>query len=121
MTALGAPVAPARVDVVRIRRTYTAVLGDPRIGGPLLGEEQRAHLAGLIRGQMWLMLPAVEETVPAIANAFNRSAAELVLGKVRAALARPVLGASSPDDVFDLAILSRVLLNLHEYPSQDGR
>jgi hypothetical protein len=116
MTAtLGAPAAPV-VDSARIRRTYTSVLGDPRIGAPRLGEEQRAHFAGLLRGHMWLLLPPVERLVPGMAGPFNRSAARHVITRARGVLAVPVLGASSADDLFDLATLSRALLTLYEQP-----
>jgi hypothetical protein len=114
MTAtLGAPAAPARIDTALIRRTYAAVLGDPRIGAPHLAEEQRAHLAGLLRGHMRLLLPTVEEQVPGIVSTFNRGAAQHVVDRVRAVLAVPVVGASSAEYVYDLATLSRVLLTLH--------
>jgi hypothetical protein len=117
MTALGAPVAPARVDATRIRRTYEAVLGDPRIGPPRLAdEEQRAHFAGLLRGHMWLLLPPVERLLPGMAGTFNRSAARHVIARARGVLAVPVLGASSADDLFDLATLSRALLTLYAHP-----
>jgi hypothetical protein len=114
MTALGAPAAPA-VDAARIRRTYGAVLGDPRIGVGLTGDEQRAHLAGLLRGQLRLLLPVVEDRLPGMAGAFNRSAARYVLDEARTVLDVPVRGALPADAVFDLAVLSRSLLALHEY------
>jgi hypothetical protein len=110
MTALGAPA----LDVVRIRRTYTAVLGDPRVGGPRLGEEQRAHVAGLLRGQLRLMLPTVALRAFGIESAFNRSAAYLVVEQALAALDVPIRGASSAEYVYDLAVLSRSLLALHD-------
>ncbi|MFD0032563.1 DUF6415 family natural product biosynthesis protein [Streptomyces sp. NPDC127172] len=114
MTALGAPAPPA-VDAARIRRTYGAILGDPRIGAALTGDEQRAHLAGLLRGQLRLLLPAVEDRMPGMAGAFNRNAARYVLDEARTVLDVPVRGALSADAVFDLAVLSRSLLVLHEY------
>ena len=117
MTPLRPPAAPARTDIARIRRTYEAVLGDPRIGPPRLAdEEQRAHFAGLLRGHMWLLVPPVERLVPGMAGPFNRSAARHVITRARAVLAVPVLGASSAGDLFDLATLSRALLTLYEHP-----
>lgn len=113
MTALDAPVAQAPVD--RIRRTYQAVLGDPRIGPPhVADEEQRAHLAGLLRGHMYLLLPPVEHLMPGMTD-FTRGAAQLVVTRAHDVLAAPVRGPSSAADLFNLATLSRALLTLHEY------
>lgn len=108
-----APAAPV-VDTDRVRHTYTAVLGDPRTGTPHLSDdEQRAYLAGLLRGQMQLLLPAIEARLPDLAD-FNRSAAQHVIAKTRAALDVPVRGAVSAETLHDLATLTRALLALHE-------
>lgn len=114
MTALGTPAAPA-VDAARIRRTYAAVLGEQRVGPPALSDEQRAHFAGVLRGQMRLLVPAVEARLPGLAGTFNRSAARYVITEARATLAVPVCGTLPATAVFDLAVLSRSLLALHEY------
>lgn len=116
MTVLGAPVDPVHIDVARIRRTYQAVLGDPRIGPPhVADEEQRAHLAGLLRGYMWLLVPPVERLLPGMASTFNRSAARHVITRAHGVLEVTVRGSSSSGDIFELATLTRALLTLHEY------
>ncbi|SEB31522.1 hypothetical protein SAMN04490357_0172 [Streptomyces misionensis] len=110
MTALGAPVTPA-VDADQVRRTYTAVLGAPGT----IGDEQRAHLAGMLRGQLQLLVPVIEARLPGMAGRFNRSAAQHVLAEALAALATPIRGALPDESVFDLAVLVRSLLALYEY------
>ena len=102
------------VDAVRMRRTYRAVLGDPRICPPYLAdEEQRAHMAGLLRGHLWLLLPPVERLVPGMVGPSNQSAARHVITRARGVLAVPVRGASSAGDLLELATLSRALLTLY--------
>ncbi|MET8957112.1 DUF6415 family natural product biosynthesis protein [Streptomyces sp. NPDC004533] len=112
MTALAAPV----VDAGRIRRTYGTALWDSRP----VGEESRAHMAGLLRGHMRLLLPEVEKRVAEMSSTFNRSAGQHVIARAHDVLAAPVTGESSAEYVYDLATLTRVLLALHEHP-QGGR
>ncbi|MFF5407913.1 DUF6415 family natural product biosynthesis protein [Streptomyces misionensis] len=109
MTALGAPVTPT-ADTDQVRRTYTEVLGEQAVG-----DEQRAHLAGVLRGQLQLLVPVIEARLPNMEGTFNRSAARHVLAKATAALAVPVRGALPDEAVFDLAVLVRSLLALYEY------
>lgn len=113
MTALGSPVTPA-VDAARMRRTYRSVLGDPWIGlPPMGGEEQRAHVAGLLRGQLRVLLPGVEAKVGGMRGETQRTA-EYVIGRVRGALAVSFAQAREPEQLLDLAQLSRALLALYE-------
>ncbi|WP_369362620.1 DUF6415 family natural product biosynthesis protein [Streptomyces sp. CG4] len=115
MTALGTPAAPLRVDAARIRRTYEAVLLSPRLPA---GEEARAHLAGLLRGHMRLTLPGAEARLTDLPVGFDWETVEHVVDKARKVLERPVLGASSAEDVYDLATMSRALLTLRQFPSK---
>ncbi|MGW2748123.1 DUF6415 family natural product biosynthesis protein [Streptomyces sp. NPDC001450] len=120
MTPRGTPSTAARVDVDHIRRTYGSVLGDPRLGRPHLTDEQRAHLAGLLRGHMWLLVPEAERRLPNMLGSFNRSAAQYVIAQARSALGAPIRGASSADQVYDLATLCRALLALYQQTEPVG-
>ncbi|MFF7191443.1 DUF6415 family natural product biosynthesis protein [Streptomyces sp. NPDC008222] len=112
MTPLAAPAVDARL----IRRTYGTALWDSRP----VGEESRAHMAGLLRGHMRLLLPEDEKRVAAMPGTFNRSAGQHVIARAHDVLDVPVTGASSAEYVYDLATLTRVLLALHERPQRVG-
>ncbi|MEU2426869.1 hypothetical protein ABZ619_38655 [Streptomyces sp. NPDC007851] len=113
MTVLGAPAAPARFDAGQIRRTYCTVLGQPRVGLPDLGgEEHRAHLAGLLRGQLQQLLEEVGDDVTWMRGE-TRETADYVLGRGRSALAWSYRETREPDRLQDLAALTRALLTLH--------
>lgn len=108
---------PAVLDTAQIRRTYAAVLvmGVPRLGSPNLGgEEQRAHLAGLLRGQLQLLVDTLEDVSKMEEE--NRLTAEHVLKRARAELEIDVREARKPNRLQDLATLTRCLLSLHGLP-----
>ncbi|MET9734749.1 hypothetical protein ABZZ79_30155 [Streptomyces sp. NPDC006458] len=96
-----------------IRRTIRTVLGKLRLGRPDLGsEEQHAHLAGLLRGQMHLLLRDLDR-----ADGMSRKTCETadwVAGRAREALYAPLAGVWQPDRLHDLAVWSRALLILLE-------
>ncbi len=106
--------AAARIDAGRIRRTYTAVLGETRVGLPNLGsEEQRAHFAGLLRGQLQLLLGDLKGRTSGMSGE-TRHTAEYVARRACEALAVGLAEARDPYHLYDLAVLSRSLLTLHE-------
>ncbi|MFD8263113.1 hypothetical protein ACFV19_30335 [Streptomyces griseoluteus] len=113
MAALGAPV-PLDADLVR--RTYTGVLGESRIGAPPPGdEEQRAHVAGMLRGQVQVLLGVLVDDVARMRGE-NRATAEHVILKARCLLVVDLVRARTPDALLDLALIVRSLLALHELP-----
>jgi len=98
-----------RIDVDRIRDTYARVLGEQRIGRPVLtNEAERAELADLLRGHATLLMFEVEE---------HRQTAEHVVARTRAALDVDVSASRADGHLCDLAFLTRALLTLHEYPN----
>jgi uncharacterized membrane protein YccC len=113
MTALVAPVAPVRIDADLIRRTYSTVLGEARLGRPALeSEEQRAHLAGLLRGQLRQLLQGIEGKVTGM-HGETRKTTEHVITRVREALELSSAEARDHDHLYDLALLTRSLLILY--------
>jgi len=108
---------PAVLDTAQIRRTYAAVLvmGVPRLGSPNLGgEEHRAHLAGLLRGQLQLLVEALGDV--STMEEENRLAAEHVLKRAHDELEIDLREARQPNRLHDLATLTRCLLSLHGLP-----
>lgn len=106
------------IDADHIRRTYMTVLGEVRIGRPDLGsEEQRAHLAGILRGNLHLLLEELEGRT----NEFHgetRATADHVASRARKALtAKDPAAARDPEQLHDMAILARSLLTLCELPT----
>ncbi|MFF5020249.1 hypothetical protein [Streptomyces sp. NPDC001165] len=120
MTATVVPAAPVRINADLIQRTYSTVLGEPRIGRPDLGsEEQRAHLAGLLRGQLRQLLQGIEGKVPGMRGE-TRKTTEYVITRVREALKVAFAEARNPDHLFDLALLTRSLLTLYGLSGLSG-
>ncbi|MFF9158276.1 DUF6415 family natural product biosynthesis protein [Streptomyces sp. NPDC014846] len=112
MTAVGAP-AP-KLDNDLIRRAFKTVLGESRVGPPDLGsEEQRAHLAGLLRGQLQLLLRGLQDRVAGMSPE-TRKTADHVAHRADEALDVPLDAARTWDHLYDLAGLCRALLTLHE-------
>lgn len=108
---------PAALDADQIRRTYSAVLvmGVPRLSSPNLGsEEHRAHLAGLLRGQLQSLVDSLGDV--STMEEENRLAAEHVLKRARDELAMDIRAAREPNRLHDLATLTRCLLSLHGLP-----
>jgi len=106
-----------RIDVDRIRDTYARVLGEQRIGRPVLtNEAERAELADLLRGHATLLMFEVEEQAPGMEGE-NRQTAEHVVARTRAALDVDVSASRADGHLCDLAFLTRALLTLHEYPN----
>lgn len=112
MTAL----IPADLDLDHVRRTYASVLGDPRLGYPNLGTEERwAHVAGLLRGQLRMLVCVVEGEVGGLQGE-NLETAEYILTRAQDALTMSFREAREPENVQDLASLTRSLLSVHEFP-----
>ncbi|MGW5433896.1 hypothetical protein ACWET9_43195 [Streptomyces sp. NPDC004059] len=101
-------ITAAPIDAVLIRQSYNAVL--LAIGH--LPEEQRAHLAGLLRGHAGLLLPEVESQMPHLPGEW-RHAAEHVVRRTHRALDVTVAESRRADCLHDLAALTRSLLALH--------
>ncbi|WP_433445919.1 hypothetical protein ACQPXS_00695 [Streptomyces sp. CA-142005] len=101
-------IAAAPVDAVLIRQSYNAVL--LAIGH--LPEEQRAHLAGLLRGHAGLLLPEVENQIPGMRGEW-RHVAEHVVRRTHSAIDVTVAESRRADRLHDLAALTRSLLALH--------
>ncbi|MFF4442414.1 hypothetical protein [Streptomyces sp. NPDC001621] len=109
-----AAVPAARVDTDQVRRTVKAVLGERRIGRPDLGSmEQHAHVAGLLRGQLALLLAAVGAQAPQMGGV-TLATAEHVIACTDDALRVETAKSRTPDHLHDMAILARALLTLHE-------
>jgi hypothetical protein len=109
---------PAVLDTAQIRRTYAAVLvmGVPCLSTPNLGdEEHRAHLAGLLRGQLQLLVQVVGGEVTEMQGE-TQLTAEHVLKRARDELEMDVREAREPNRLEDLARLTRCLLSLHGLP-----
>ncbi|TVZ84852.1 hypothetical protein [Streptomyces sp. BK340] len=114
MTAAVASAASVQINVDLIRRTYSTVLGEPRIGRPDLGsDEQRAHLAGLLRGQLRVLVLNIEGQVTVLRGE-TRHTAMHVITRAREALAVGFADARDPEHLHDLATLTRSLLTLHD-------
>ncbi|MEU6557837.1 hypothetical protein ABZ915_47730 [Streptomyces sp. NPDC046915] len=118
MTALGVPAALVQLDVDLIRRTYSTVLGEARLGRTYVrSEKQRAHLAGLLRGQLRLALRDMKGRVTQSVGETRRTA-EHVIARADAALALDFAYARQPDHLHDLAVVARSLLTLHQMLKQ---
>jgi hypothetical protein len=76
-------------------------------------EEERAHLAGLLRGQIQLLLPRVERSAADLHGETGQTA-DYAIAHAKQALTRSLVQARDPDELFDLALISRSLLTLHE-------
>ncbi|WP_189718156.1 hypothetical protein [Streptomyces phaeofaciens] len=105
--------APAGVNANLIRRTCKTVLGEQRVGPPVLGEEQRAHLAGVLRGQDRLVLEDVLARIPEMSGE-TRETALHVVRRVGGVLTVGYVEARDADGLLELAVLSRSLLSLYE-------
>ncbi|MFJ5779749.1 hypothetical protein [Streptomyces sp. NPDC093094] len=100
------------MDTALIRRTYRTMLGESRVGRPDLGsQEQHAHLAGLLRGHLKLLLTALEGQA-AVMSPETRRTAGLVVRRTGEALCLSIRTVRHPDHLHDLASLSRALLTL---------
>ncbi|MET8808663.1 hypothetical protein [Streptomyces sp. NPDC004546] len=99
--------APIDADV--IRQSYNTVL----LATGHLPQEQRAHLAGLLRGHAGLLLPEVENQMPHMRGEW-RHTAEHVVHRTHHALAVTAAEARRADRLHDLAGLTRSLLTLHQ-------
>ncbi|MFE3638167.1 DUF6415 family natural product biosynthesis protein [Streptomyces sp. NPDC059168] len=105
------------IDADHIRRTYTRVLGEARIGRPELGSEDRAHLAGILRGQLQLLLEELEERAGEF-HGETRKTADHVAARAREAPAVvDAAAARHPEQLHDMATLARSLLTLCELPT----
>ncbi|MDI1455290.1 DUF6415 family natural product biosynthesis protein [Streptomyces sp. ATE26] len=107
------------IDADRIRRTYTTVLSETRISRPdLHSEEQRANLAGILRGQLRLLLEELEGRMDQY-HGETRATAVHVASRTRAALTvEDPAAARDPEHLHDMAILARSLLTLCRLPTQ---
>ncbi|MFF1284336.1 hypothetical protein ACFVY4_26790 [Streptomyces sp. NPDC058299] len=92
---------------------YATVLGEQRIGPPTLDDEQRAHIAGMLRGQVRFLVHDVQRGVAGL-HGETRRTADYVMARAGEMLALPYTQAREPDQLFDLAVLARSLLTLHE-------
>ena len=124
MTLLG-PAGTTKADMIdtdRIRRTYTRVLGEPRIGGPPLptDETERDILAGLLRGHAGLLAPVIERQAPRM-HGEQRKAAEHVVARTYGALVVDPVASTTDAHLYDLAFLARALLVLLEQPALGER
>ncbi|MGW4518793.1 hypothetical protein ACWEO4_44510 [Streptomyces sp. NPDC004393] len=103
-----------RIDAALFRRTYKAVLEESRIASSALGsEEQRAHLAGLLRGQLRVLVVTVNAQAAQL-HGSTLATAEHVITRAGEALAMGTAEARAPEHVHDMAVLTRALLTLHE-------
>ncbi|MEU9925132.1 hypothetical protein AB0H51_28255 [Streptomyces griseoluteus] len=110
---VAAPKAPA-LDADLIRRTFKGVLGESRVGTPPpAGEEQRAHTAGMLRGQVGVLLRVVGGDIDRMRGE-NRATAEYVMLQARCLLTYDPARSRTPDGLVDLALMARSLLTLHE-------
>ncbi|MGV9239364.1 hypothetical protein [Streptomyces nigra] len=105
------------IGAEHIRVTYTKVFGQVRLGRPGLGgAEDRAYLAGTLRGQVQLLLEDLEGR----AGDFHgeiRATADHVASRAREALAvEEAAVARDPEQLHDMAVLARSLLELCRLP-----
>lgn len=97
------------LDAVLIRQSYNTVL----LATGHLAEQQRAHLAGLLRGHAGLLLPEVENQMPHMRGEW-RHTAEHVVRRTHHALDVTAAESRRADRLHDLAALTRSLLTLHQ-------
>jgi hypothetical protein len=99
----------APIDAETIRHSYETVL---RASRPIPGDD-RARLAALLRGHVQLLVPELAEVEPRMRGEQRRTTCH-VLARNRHMPADRI--ATSPEDIWDLAIQCRALLTLHENP-----
>jgi hypothetical protein len=102
-------IASAPIDAVLIRQSYNTVL----LATGHLAEQQRAHLAGLLRGHAGLLLPEVENQMPHMRGEWLHTA-EHVVRRTHHALDVTAAESGRGDRLHDLAALTCSLLTLHE-------
>ncbi|WP_433456631.1 hypothetical protein ACQPXS_47410 (plasmid) [Streptomyces sp. CA-142005] len=99
----------APIDADLIRQSYNTVL----LATGHLPQEQRARLAGLLRGHAGLLLPEVEGQAPHMRGEWWHTA-EHVVRRTHRALDVTVAESRRADRLDDLASLTRSLLMLHQ-------
>ncbi|MFF7242126.1 hypothetical protein [Streptomyces collinus] len=111
--------ASPTIDATHFRRTYRTVIGETRIGRRDLNEEheeRRAHLGGLLRGQLQLVLRDLEPRVPEMRQEFRATAIH-VITRAQGALLLSAADARDPAHLYDMAVLVRSLLTLYQFPA----
>jgi hypothetical protein len=114
-----APAGAANLDTGRIRRTYKTVMGETRIGRRDLNgesEEHRAHLGGLLRGHLGLLLADLEPRLPEMRQDL-RPTAQHVITRANGALSLSMADARDPAHLYDMAVVVRSLITLYEFPA----
>ncbi|MFE5406741.1 hypothetical protein ACWELO_25895 [Streptomyces sp. NPDC004596] len=110
---------PPSIDAGHLRRTYKTVIGETRIGRRDLNEEHeahRAHLGGLLRGQLQLLLRDLEPRVPKMRQDLRATALHVVT-RASGALSLSLTEARDPAHLYDMAVLVRSLLTLYQFPA----
>ncbi|MFE5191616.1 hypothetical protein [Streptomyces sp. NPDC056628] len=104
------------IGAEHIRATYAKVFGEVRLGWPGPGgADDRAHLAGTLRGQLQALL---EELAGREFRGEIRATADHVTGRTREALAvDEAAAAGDPEQLHDMAVLARSLLELCRLPT----
>ncbi|MFF7977305.1 hypothetical protein [Streptomyces sp. NPDC007905] len=111
--------ASPTINAAHFRRTYQTVIGETRIGRRDLNEEHdehRAHLGGLLQGQLQLLLLDLEPRVSEMRQDLRATAIH-VITRASGALSLSAADARDPAHLYDMAVLVRSLLTLCQFPA----